>query len=185
MECVSIHILYSIFYGMEIILIKREIKLVELLKEKQLIITTAESCTAGLVSAAIVNVSGASTVFKEGYITYCDESKHRLLGVSQDTLNKYKAVSAETAMEMAKGAADKARADIGISVTGVAGPDTEDGKPVGLVYTGIYYYNNGVIVNKAYEHNLKGDRQQIRNQAVECAIDMVIDVIDDSNIDFK
>ena len=185
MECVSIHILYSIFYGMEIILIKKEIKLVELLKEKQLIITTAESCTAGLVSAAIVNVSGASTVFKEGYITYCDESKRRLLGVSQDTLNKYKAVSAQTAMEMAKGAADKARADIGISVTGVAGPDTEDGKPVGLVYTGIYYYNDGVIVNKAYEHNLKGDRQQIRNQAVECAIDMVIDVIDDSNMDFE
>ena len=88
-------------------------------------------------------------------------------------------------MEMAKGAADKARADIGISVTGVAGPDTEDGKPVGLVYTGIYYYNDGVIVNKAYEHNLKGDRQQIRNQAVECAIDMVIDVIDDNNKDFK
>ena len=73
-------------------MINREIKLVELLKEKQLIITTAESCTAGLVSAAIVNVSGASTVFKEGYITYCNESKHILLGVSQDTLNKYKAV---------------------------------------------------------------------------------------------
>ena len=83
MECVSIHILYSIFYGMEIILINREIKLVELLKEKQLIITTAESCTAGLVSAAIVNVSGASTVFKEGYITYCDDRRIRLINIKQ------------------------------------------------------------------------------------------------------
>lgn len=158
-------------------MIMLEKKLVELLKKKNLTITTAESCTAGLLSASIVNISGASSVFKEGFITYCDEAKRDLLGVSIDTLAKYKAVSAQTAKEMAFGAANKASADMAISVTGVAGPEKEDDKPVGLVYIGIYYNNGFSEILEANEFNFSGDRQSVRYQAVEYALKTAIDCI--------
>ena len=100
--------------------------LVETLKNKSLTITTAESCTGGMVASSIVNISGASDVFKEGYITYSNEAKERILGVKHETLEKYKAVSAETAAQMAEGAVRISKADISVSVTGVAGPSRED-----------------------------------------------------------
>ena len=154
-----------------------EKELVELLKAKKLTITTAESCTAGIVSASIVNISGASSVFKEGFITYCDEAKHDLLGVSNDTLDKYKAVSSQTAKEMAFGAAKKANANVGIAVTGVAGPEKEDDKPVGLVYIGVYYNTGNFEILEAKEFNFAGDRQAIRYQAVENAFKLAIEYI--------
>ena len=94
--------------------------LVETLKNKSLTITTAESCTGGMVASSIVNISGASDIFKEGYITYSNEAKERILGVKHETLEKYKAVSAETAAQMAEGAVRISKADISVSVTGVA-----------------------------------------------------------------
>lgn len=93
--------------------------LVETLKNKSLTITTAESCTGGMVASSIVNISGASDIFKEGYITYSNEAKERILGVKHETLEKYKAVSAETAAQMAEGAVRISKADISVSVTGV------------------------------------------------------------------
>ena len=109
---------------------------VDVLKEKKLTITTAESCTGGMISSRIVNVPGASAVLKQAYVTYCDEAKHTVLGVKKETLEKYYAVSSQTACEMAEGGAKAAGADVCVSVTGVAGPDTEDGKPVGCVFIG-------------------------------------------------
>lgn len=150
-----------------------EQNLVGLLRQNKLIITTAESCTAGLVASRIVSVPGASAVFKEGYITYSDEVKHRVLKVKSETLKKYFAVSPETAAEMAVGAAAAASADVAVSVTGVAGPDTEDGKPVGLVYIGCFYNGNVSVC----EYNFSGSRDSIRNAAADEAINYVFKIM--------
>lgn len=108
---------------------------VPMLRENNLKLATAESCTGGLVGKRITNVSGASQVFECGIIAYANEIKHRVLGVSEDSLRQYGAVSAEVAKQMAKGALEVSGADIAVSVTGIAGP-LSDGtsKPVGLSY---------------------------------------------------
>lgn len=100
----------------------------ELLSEKHLHVTTAESCTGGLISGTLVNAAGASAVLNEGYVTYSNEAKERLLGVSHETLETYGAVSEQTAKEMAEGAAKAAGAEAALSATGIAGPSggTED-----------------------------------------------------------
>ena len=110
---------------------------VELLAEHKMTVTTAESCTGGLIAATLVNVPGASDVLNEGYITYSNEAKIRLVNVSPETLERYGAVSSQTAKEMANGAAKAAKAEAALSATGIAGPGggTEE-KPVGLVYIG-------------------------------------------------
>lgn len=141
-------------------------QLVALLKERKLVMTTAESCTGGLIAAAIVSVPGASACFGEGYITYSNAAKQKLLGVKEETLRQYTVVSAAVAEEMAKGGAEAAGCDLCISVTGVAGPDTEEGNPVGLVYIGLYY--QGITVSK--ELHLEGSRDEIRRQAVKSAL---------------
>lgn len=111
---------------------------VQKLREKHLRLATAESCTGGLLSGRITAVSGASEVFDCGVCSYANEIKHRVLGVSEETLSTLGAVSAETAIQMAQGVKRLANADIGASTTGIAGPTggTEE-KPVGLVYVGI------------------------------------------------
>ena len=147
--------------------------LVETLKNKSLTITTAESCTGGMVASAIVNISGASDIFKEGYITYSNEAKERILGVKHETLEKYKAVSAETAAQMAEGAVRISKADISVSVTGVAGPSKEDDKPVGLVYIGCCYKGETHVK----ECDLSGDRHTIRCQSTKEALKFVLDII--------
>ena len=115
------------------------IELVETLKKEGMTITTAESCTGGLIAAAITDVPGSSDVFKRGFVTYCDEAKHEMLGVSEEALLNDTAVSERVASEMAEGAAKAAKADAAISVTGIAGPGGgSPDKPVGLVYIGIY-----------------------------------------------
>ena len=114
-----------------------EEEIVKKLLEKQYTVTTAESCTGGLLAGRILNVPGASSVYNEGHITYSNEAKERLLGVSHETLVRYGAVSRQTAEEMARGAAKTAKAEIGLSTTGIAGPGggTKE-KPVGLIYVG-------------------------------------------------
>ena len=111
-----------------------EEEIVKKLLEKQYTVTTAESCTGGLLAGRILNVPGASSVYNEGHITYSNEAKERLLGVSHETLVRYGAVSRQTAEEMARGAARAAKAEIGLSTTGIAGPGggTKE-KPVGLI----------------------------------------------------
>ena len=140
---------------------------VELLKEKGKTVTTAESCTGGLVAGRLLNVPGASSVYMEGYITYSNEAKEKLLGVSHATLEQYGAVNKETACEMAEGAAKAAGADLAISVTGIAGPDggTKE-KPVGLVYVGCYADGEA----RAYEFHFTGNRAKNRESTVAKAL---------------
>ncbi len=111
---------------------------VQLLVKENKKLATAESCTGGLISAAVTNVSGASAVFDAGICTYANSAKEKYLGVPCDILEKYGAVSEQTARFMAKGVRLSASADIGVSVTGIAGPTggTPD-KPVGTVYIGV------------------------------------------------
>ena len=101
--------------------------IVRRLEEQNETVTFAESCTGGLVAATLVSIAGASHVFREGYLTYCDDSKHRLLGVSSETLQKYTAVSRQTAREMALGAKARAGSDYSIAVTGYADGELENG----------------------------------------------------------
>lgn len=142
--------------------------LISLLKIHGYIITTAESCSGGLLAGRIVNVSGASDVFKMGVVTYANEAKHKLLGVSNKTLKKHGAVSKKTAKEMARGAAKLADADVAVSVTGIAGPTggTKE-KPVGLVFIGCRVKDK----TKVLECHFEGTREQIREQTVVCALD--------------
>ena len=143
---------------------------VRLLKEKGLTVTTAESCTGGLVAARLINVSGASDVIKSGFITYCDETKHSILGVPTELLESYSAVSEQVAEAMALGGAKAAGADACLSVTGIAGPDggTEE-KPVGLVYVGCHLGEKTVV----REFRMRGNREKIREQAVVQALDLL------------
>lgn len=150
--------------------ISLEEAVVSLLKEKNLTVTTAESCTAGLVAARIMNVAGASDVYSEGYITYSDDAKRKLLGVRKETLEKYTAVSEETALEMAAGAANSAGADAAISVTGIAGPGGGSReKPVGLIYIGCCL--NGNVTVK--ECHFQGDRMENRTAAAGEALHLL------------
>ncbi len=141
--------------------------IVNLLKEEKMTVTTAESCTGGLLAGRIMNVAGASDVYREGYITYSNDAKERLLGVSRDTLEEYGAVSRQTACEMAKGAARAAGADAALSVTGIAGPGggTKD-KPVGLVYVGCCVKGQTC----AKEFYFTGNRDKNREFAVARAL---------------
>ena len=147
-----------------------EEEVVTLLKEKGFTVTTAESCTGGLLAGRLLNVPGASAVYNEGYITYSNEAKRKLLGVPEETLRLHGAVSSETAARMAAGAAEAAEANAALAVTGIAGPDggTKE-KPVGLVYIGCCV--NGKV--RTEEFHFAGSRETNRNEAVVCAIAML------------
>ena len=153
-----------------------EEQVVKLLKEKNLKVSTTESCTGGFLAGTIVNVSGASSVFDEGYITYSNEAKQKILGVKAETLEQYGAVSEETAREMAQGCAKKAEVDIAVGITGIAGPTggTEE-KPVGLVYMGCYYKNEA----KVKKFIFSGDRLQVRQQSVEEALKFILERLEE------
>lgn len=145
-----------------------EDKLISMLKKREWTITTAESCSGGLLSGRLINVAGASDVINQCFVTYANEAKHALLGVKNHTLKKHGAVSPQTARAMAKGAAKAAEADVAISVTGIAGPGggTEE-KPVGLVYIGCYV--RGYI--EVMECHFSGNRAKVREATVARAID--------------
>lgn len=142
----------------------------EMLVRNNLTIGTAESCTGGLLSGALINYPGISSVFLEGAVTYSNEAKMKRLGVKAETLDSFGAVSEETAREMAEGIARAAGTDIGISVTGIAGPGGGTlEKPVGLVYIGLYF--KGKIKVKKLSCN--GSRQKVRNRTVTAALDLL------------
>ena len=142
---------------------------VKLLKSKNLTVSFAESCTGGMIAARIVNVSGASEVFDRGVVTYSNESKVELLDVKVDTLERYGAVSHETAKEMAEGIRRNSKTDIGISVTGIAGPNGGTAeKPVGLVYIGVAD-GKGV---ESFEYRFNGNRERVRLMATMSALDL-------------
>lgn len=152
-----------------------EERIVKKLTDRGMTVTTAESCTAGLLAGRLMNVSGASAVYNEGYITYANASKEKILKVRHETLETYGAVSEETAEEMARGAAAEAEADAALSVTGVAGPlgGTEE-KPVGLVYIGCYL--RGLVVVK--ECRFAGTREENRMASVEAALLLLEEQLD-------
>lgn len=153
-----------------------EERVIKLLADKRLTVTTAESCTGGLISGTLVNVAGASDVLGEAYVTYSNEAKQRLVGVKQETLERYGAVSAQTAREMAEGAARAAHADAALSATGIAGPGggTVE-KPVGLVYIGCFLRGKTVI----RECRFSGDRMENRLQTVRTALEMLEEALEE------
>ena len=148
-------------------------KIVNLLKEKGLTISCAESLTGGSFAASITNISGASKVFKGGIVTYTNEIKRDCLKVKEEILNMFGAVSKECCFEMAQNVKLMFNSDFGVSFTGNAGPTASENKPVGLVFIGISYLNN---VN-VYELHLSGDRISIKNQCISYALDKIYDII--------
>jgi len=142
-----------------------------LLIEKKYTVATAESCTGGMIASTLINYPGISEVFLEGAVTYSNEAKHKRLGVKNETLDAYGAVSEETAQEMAIGVTKMAQSNVGIVTTGIAGPGggTEE-KPVGLVYIGVCV-NGDVNVEK---HIFEGDRMQVRKSATFTALSMLL-----------
>ena len=143
---------------------------VRLLKKYELTVTTAESCTGGLLAGRIINVPGASEVYNEGFITYSNKAKRKYLDVSKSTLKKYGAVSEQTAREMATGGVFATDSDACVAVTGLAGPDGgSEEKPVGLVYIATYMKDK---VN-VQRYQFKGNRAKIREQAVVKGLDLL------------
>ena len=133
-------------------------------------VATAESCTAGMISAAIGDIPGVSSIFSEGYVTYSNDAKEKNLGVSHETLETYGAVSEATAKEMAEGVAKKANARLGISATGIAGPDGGTAeKPVGHVYIGICFDGETIVQKNLFS----GNRSDVREKTVLTAFEMI------------
>ena len=147
-----------------------EESVVGLLKEQQLTLTTVESCTGGLFTGRLVNVQGASEVLKQGFITYSNKAKRKLIGVKKLTLKEFGAVSDKTAKEMAKGAILTTGSDVAVSITGIAGPDggTKE-KPVGLVYIAVSV--KGTM--RVEEYHFTGNRMKIRESAVVAALTLL------------
>lgn len=147
-----------------------EERIVQILLKKKMTITTVESCTGGMISARLTDVAGVSEIFKQGFVTYSDKAKHKMVGVKKSTLKEYTAVSGQTAYEMARGGAMTADADVCVSVTGYAGPAVSDeDDTVGLVYIGCYVKGRVVVE----EHHFAGDRRAVREQAAEQALALV------------
>lgn len=145
---------------------------VALLKEKKLTIATAESCTGGYISKRLTDIPGASEVFLGGLVTYSNESKINLLGVNAETIEKHGAVSRETAYEMASKVAEKMGADIGVGITGIAGPGGgSEEKPVGLVYVGVCFKGETEVFELPRRKN--STRERIRLSAASSALDLV------------
>lgn len=151
-----------------------------LLKKYHITLTTAESATGGMIASRLINVPGISGFFTEGYVTYSNAAKVKMIHVNPATIDTYGVVSAETAAEMAEAAAKTADTDAAVSVTGVAGPDggTKD-CPVGRVFIGCTV--KGITVTEKY--TFSGDRMQVRMQAAEAALQLLKNQL--SNLSFK
>lgn len=147
-------------------------KVVELLRENKLSISTAESCTGGMLASRLIDVSGVSEVFYEGIVSYSNESKMKRLRVKKETLEKYGAVSEETVREMVMGL----QTDVGLATTGIAGPEggTEE-KPVGLVYMGIKIKDRVYVEKRVF----KGDRNKVRERTVSHTLFTLIKILNE------
>ena len=149
--------------------------LLTLAKAKGVMIATAESCTGGMVSAAITDIPGSSAILDRGFVTYTNDAKIEMLGVSAETLADYGAVSIEVAREMALGAVANSNADLAVSITGIAGPGGSEFKPEGRVCFGIVF---GQFVKvETIEFGAIG-RPKVREAAKNHALQMLIDAID-------
>ena len=152
--------------------------LVDALTRAKKRIATAESCTGGMISSAITSVSGASAVFDCGVCSYANFIKHKVVGVRDETLNTYGAVSDKTAAEMARGVRILSGADIGVSTTGIAGPlGGTPYKPVGLVYIGVSTAM-GLKTEKMLFGENNADRERIRELATAAALYFALKALD-------
>lgn len=146
---------------------------VRLLSSKNFTLSVAESCTGGLLSKAITDISGISKVYKGGICVYSNEAKINLLGVSSETINKYGAVSEKTAYEMAQGVCRAFNTDIGIAITGIAGPNSDDTKkPVGLIYIAVNIEDD-ISVTELKNTFTKDIRNSNRYEAATKALQML------------
>lgn len=140
-------------------------------RERQETIATAESCTGGLIAALITSIAGSSAVFTHGFVTYANEAKTSMIGVSPDLIATYGAVSEPVARAMAEGARNAAHSSIAVSATGIAGPGgATDEKPVGLVYLACAHAGGET---RYVKHIFSGDRDSVRMQAVLAALALI------------
>lgn len=152
----------------------KALEVLQYLKKSNKVMCCAESCTGGMISAAITDIPGSSAVFDRGFVTYSNNAKIDLLGVREETLKDFGAVSTQVAEEMARGAYLNALSDIAVSVTGVAGPDGGSAeKPVGFVCFGVATKEKTISLQK----NFEGSRQDIRSQSVDFALQLVLENI--------
>lgn len=150
-------------------------KLATILGKRNLKLVTAESCTGGMISTALTAAAGASSFFDRGFVTYSDNSKQEMLGISQEMLDMYGAVSQQCAAAMATGSLKRSKANISLSVTGIAGPDGGDKlKPVGLVYIAVAITGKQPDVVKC---NFSGSRTEVREKTCRRAIELLIQTV--------
>jgi nicotinamide-nucleotide amidase len=142
-------------------------------REARLKLGTAESCTGGMVAAALTDIAGSSDVVERGFVTYSNEAKTELLGVPAEMIAAHGAVSAQVAAAMVQGALARAPVDLAVSITGIAGPGgATKGKPVGLVYFGIGRKGGAPRVER---HTFQGDRATVRTAATERALELLLE----------
>lgn len=156
-----------------------EEEVVQALLKKGYDITTAESCTGGMIAATLINVAGISEIYREGYITYANAAKHKLLGVEEEVLERFGAVSKEVASQMALGAAREAGTKTALAVTGIAGPGggTKE-KPVGLVYIGCYVCGRVTVQKNIFQ----GDRLLVRRKTTEQALRFLLACLNEDSV---
>jgi len=152
-------------------------KLVDLLIDKKLHISFAESLTGGLCASKVISIPDASKVLGESYVTYSNEAKIKILGVKEETINKYSVVSSEVAYEMARGLNNISKSDLCVSLTGLAGPLGDDIHEVGTVFIGLYYKNN-IITKECHFGNI--GRNNVREKASDMAIKLAYEVINNA-----
>lgn len=154
--------------------LKLEKNIAEILKDHSLVISVAESCTGGLLSSRLTDISGSSEYIRVNFVTYSNESKKALLDVKDETLRIYGAVSEQCAREMSEGLYRKTKADIAISTTGLAGPTgATETKPIGLMYVGITNRYKSVV--QQFKLNPKFDRIRMKQEFTQCALQMLLD----------
>lgn len=154
--------------------LKLEKNIAKILKEHSLVISVAESCTGGLLSSRLTDISGSSEYIRVNFVTYSNESKKALLDVKDETLRIYGAVSEQCAREMSEGLYRKTKADIAISTTGLAGPTgATETKPIGLMYVGITNRYKSVV--QQFKLNPKFDRIRMKQEFTQCALQMLLD----------
>ena len=154
-----------------------EEKVVKVLNKKGLVLATAESCTGGLISKRITDVSGSSSVFNCGIVSYSNEIKEKVLGVQHKTLETFGAVSEQTVREMVKGVLKVSGADVAVSVSGIAGPNSDNTeKPVGLIFLAVSNGEDTQVkqLNNTFTENI---RENNRNSASDEALKMILDLV--------
>ncbi|TWH33574.1 MULTISPECIES: CinA family protein [unclassified Aminobacter] len=157
-------------------IVERTRLLLEICKKRGILVATAESCTGGMIVSLMTDLPGSSSMVDRGFVTYSNEAKMDMLGVSSATLEKYGAVSEQTALEMAAGALERSRAGLTLSVTGIAGPDGGSAeKPVGLVWFGVALKGQAPRA----EHRIfkNRGRDYVRHQAAYHAIELALDAL--------